>query len=232
VESPAGPERNMYPDVRVVERGRRQGRSPAATAGAVVVAEPLRIRLPDEPVTQGYIEIIDLGSGRRVVTVIEILSPSNKLAGPGRQLYLQKQEECRVGGVALVELDLLRAGPWALSVPEHLVPPSHRLAYRVCVARPAVEWLAEVCRVPLHERLPAINIPLRPADADVPLNLQTMIEQCYRNGGYDDDIDYEAEPVPPLAPEDARWADALLREQRRRSKRPGPRGKRATKRNG
>ena len=32
VESPTGPERNMYPDIRVVERGRRHSRNPAAIA--------------------------------------------------------------------------------------------------------------------------------------------------------------------------------------------------------
>src|SRR5436305_4085646 len=67
VESPHSPERNMYPDIRVVERGRLGSRGPAARIGGVAVAEPLRIRLPDEPVTQGYIEILDLATGRRVV---------------------------------------------------------------------------------------------------------------------------------------------------------------------
>ncbi len=232
VESPSGPDRNMYPDIRVVERGRRQRRARSATASAMVLAEPLRIHLPDEPLTQGYIEILNVGTGRRVVTVIEILSPSNKAAGPGRQLYTKNQQECKAGGVSLVEIDLLRAGPWALSIPESLVPRSHRLAYRVCVTRPGVEWLAEVYRVPLRERLPPINIPLRPTDADIPLDLQALLDQCYRNGGYDDDIDYQAEPDPPLSREDARWADALLREQRRRRpKRSGGRPQRPRKRN-
>jgi hypothetical protein len=36
---------------------------------------------PAAPVRQGFIEIIDLKAGRRVVTVIEILCPSNKLPG-------------------------------------------------------------------------------------------------------------------------------------------------------
>src|SRR5437899_1402709 len=143
VEVPNGRERNMYPDVRVVERGRARSRAPAATAGGVAVAEPLRIRLPDEPVTQGYIEIIDLATGRRVVTVIEVLSPSNKAAGPGRELYEQKQRECKEGAVHLVEIDLLRAGPWVLSDPQHLVPVSYRATYRVCVFRSGAEWLGE-----------------------------------------------------------------------------------------
>jgi Protein of unknown function (DUF4058) len=69
--------------------------------------------------------------------------------------------------------------------------------------------------VPLRERLPVISIPLRPEDHEVPLPFQVVLDQCYHNGGYDD-IDYRAEPDPPLPAEDASWADALLREQRRR----------------
>jgi Protein of unknown function (DUF4058) len=75
--------------------------------------------------------------------------------------------------------------------------------------------LVEVYRVPLRERLPVISIPPRPADPDVSLDLQTILEQCYRNGGYDD-IDYRAEPHPSLKTADAKWADALLRERARR----------------
>ena len=71
---------------------------PFETGNGIAVAEPLVVHLEqDEPVRQGFIEIIDIKSGRRVVTVIEILSPSNKLPGPGRELYLKKQDELRAG---------------------------------------------------------------------------------------------------------------------------------------
>jgi hypothetical protein len=59
-------------------------------------------------------------------------------------------------------------------------------------------------------------VPLRQTDAEVPLDLQTLIEQCYRNGGYDDDLDYRHAPDPPLAADDESWADNLLRSQGRR----------------
>jgi len=70
--------------------------------------------------------------------------------------------------------------------------------------------------VPLRERLPIIRLPLRSTDPDIPLDLQVVIDQCYRNGGYDEDIDYSVEPDPPLGVEDAHWADTLLREAGRR----------------
>ena len=46
-------------------------------------------------------------------------------------------------------------------------------------------------------------------DADVPLNLQALIERCYHHGRYDD-INYRADPHPPLEPADAAWANELL----------------------
>ena len=62
-----------------------------------------------------------------------------------------------------------------------------------------------------------IRIPLREMDADVPLDLQALVEACYRNGDYEDDLDYQQEPNPPLEAPDALWADALLRRVGRRA---------------
>jgi hypothetical protein len=212
VEPTEGRTRNIAPDVRVVERGRRQEPGLRASNG-IAVAEPLVVHLEqDEPVRQGFIEIIDIKSGRRVVTVIEILSPSNKLAGPGRDLYLKKQEELRAGGVSLVEINLNRTGKHVLTVPFDRIPDGHRKPYAACVRRGWNPLEIEYYPIPLRERLPAIAIPLRRDDPDVPLDLQALLDQCYEAAGYDD-IDYGEEPDPPLTPDDARWADALLRER-------------------
>jgi hypothetical protein len=40
--------------------------------------------------------------------------------------------------------------------------------------------------------------------------------QGYDRGRYAHRLDYRREPVPPLSPEDAAWADARLRQQGRR----------------
>ena len=84
----------------------------------------------------------------------------------------------------------------------------------------ALSWLIRallwpwslIYRAGLAERLPVIPIPLRETDSDVTLDLQALIDQCYRNGRYDD-LDYKAEPNPPLDPPDAAWADELLRSK-------------------
>ncbi|MBI1913765.1 MAG: DUF4058 family protein [Planctomycetes bacterium] len=72
---------------------------------------------------------------------------------------------------------------------------------------------AEVYLLPLSAKLPTVKIPLRPSDADVLLDLQALIEQCYRKGRYEGDLDYRRDPDPPLTGPDAEWAVELLRSQ-------------------
>ncbi len=203
-----------YPDVRVIESGRRGGGGTVATETAVATAEPLVVHFR-EPETQAFLEIRQTGPERRLITVLEILSPSNKV-GKGREQYLQKQHDLSESEVNLVEIDLLRAGRHVLQLPLSQYPASHRTPYKVCVHRGG-KASAEIYRAPLREPLPTIRVPLRPDDADVALDLQSLIAQVYHHGRYDD-IDYTLPPVPPLDPEDEAWADELLRTA---GKRPG-----------
>jgi hypothetical protein len=230
VDSPQEGERNVYPDVRVVQRSRGPT-AIAAQRGAAAVTQPLILQLTEEPVTETFIEIIDIGSGRRVVTVLEVLSAANKRPGAGQDLYRKKQGELIAGQVSLVEIDLLRAGQWVLSVEPRRIPRTHRTPYRVVVRRGWTPLQAELYAVPLRERLPTLQVPLRQSDADVPLDLQALLDRCYDNGGYQDDLDYEAEPAPALAADEAAWADTLLREkgQRRRPAAPRPASRRRKK---
>jgi hypothetical protein len=226
VESPQVMRRRIIPDVRIIEQRRKKPRSKTAVATSTA-AEPVVVYL-DEPVTEGFIEIRERSPAKRLVTVIELMSPSNKLPGAGQDQYRQKQRELREARVSLVEIDLLRAGnrvfPFStLPVPADLLTP-----YQVFVCRGWEPTAVEVYRVPLRERLPTIKIPLRRADKDAPLDLQALLDQGYRNGGYDEDVDYNDDLVPPLESADARWADALLRRQGvRRRRGPASSGRRA-----
>lgn len=209
VETEEGEYRAVHPDVRVVEYPRGPGEAATAEAG-VAVDEPLVLHLDDEPTRQGYLEIVDVASGNRVVTVIEFLSPTNKVPGEGQDLYLRKQREVLAARASLVEIDLTRSGRRVLSVPPERIPPSYRATYQAIVRRAWQPNRAEVYRMPLDRALPKVRVPLRETDADVPLELQALIDLCYANGRYDD-LDYKADPNPPLAPQDAAWADAWLR---------------------
>jgi hypothetical protein len=218
IEHPEGMRREYYPDVRVIERpGRRSG------ASGVAVAEPAEAALDDyflidiriEPKTESYIEVIDLRSGHRVITSIELISPTNKRGGEGRKLYIEKRDDMMRGGVNTVEIDLLREGETLIPAGPDQVPSSDNRAYLVWIWRAQDPERLGVHRISLRSQLPVIRIPLRHGDPDVALDLQSTLDQCYRNGGYDD-INYRLPPSPPLDPADEAWADALLREQGRR----------------
>ena len=167
------------------------------------------IQIPDEEQTETYIEIVDRTTGDRLVTVIELLSPTNKLGKDARRAYALKRHEVRSAGVNLVEIDLTRAGTRQLAA--WPIPRSHRTTFQACVTRaygvPRHQY--EVYAMPLREPLPPIKVPLRPGDTDVTIDLQTLVAKAYRNGAYDD-IDYTRPPSPPLGTTDANWAAERL----------------------
>jgi hypothetical protein len=190
------------------------------------VAEPLHVKVEAEPVTEPFLEIIDRESGNRVVTVIEFLSPSNKSPGANREQYQRKQREVCASDANLVEIDLNRFGGHTLAVPFMHLKPTARTPYMACVRRATRRDEAEVYPLPLWERLRAVKVPLRPGDADVPLDLQSLVEQCYRNGAYEGTLDYAADPDPPLLGAEKDWAEERLRERGLRPrKKPRRKGK-------
>lgn len=169
----------------------------------------------DEPLTEGFIRILDGANEYKVTTVVEFLSAANKAGANGTQEYLQRQRDVLSSDINLVEIDLLRRGQRVTAMPRQDIPLSHRTPYHVCVHRAWQGPQFEIYRLPLRERLPIIPIPLRQTDKDVTLDLQAVLDQAYRLGRYDD-LDYHSEPDPPLDPEEARWADELLRREGRR----------------
>jgi hypothetical protein len=201
--------RDVHASLIIYARDQLQSQLPGDLRARV--EERVVVEERSEPMTETFIEILDVGSGKRVVTVIEVLSLTNKFPGEGMEQYQRKQRELKDGGVSLVEIDLLRSGKHVLAVPRNRIPERGRTAYKVCVRRgwQADTW--ELYPLPLRAKLPTIMIPLRQTDADIRLDLQALIEQCYKNGGYEDDLDYRAEPDPPLDPDDAGWADEVLR---------------------
>jgi hypothetical protein len=109
-----------------------------------------------------------------------------------------------------VEIDLTRSGRRTLAVPEDRVPASHRTTYQVRVFRCQARARFEVYRVLLMLRLPTIRIPLRPTDPDVLLDLQSLVDQCYAMGRYDD-LNYGGQPDPPLHGDEAALVEDLLK---------------------
>jgi hypothetical protein len=230
LETPQGlGDHPLYPDVRVVEYTSERGLETRAEAGAVV-AEPLLVQAEPDPAIETFLEIIDRESGNRIVTVIEFLSPSNKSPGPNREQYLRKQREVCSSDANLVEIDLNRFGKHTLAFALDHVKPQYRTGYMGCVRRAARPGMAEVYPMPLWERLPILKVPLRPNDTDVPLDLQALVDQCYRNGAYEGTLNYAIDPDPPLSGADKDWASAWLSEKGMRPGKKSPRRKDKPKR--
>jgi hypothetical protein len=201
--------RAIYPDVRVYEDA-SQGNTTVTSTGGAAVAEPIVLEMEVEEHTETFVTILD-PEGGQLVTVIEFLSPANKLAGEGRNQFRRKRDELLASQVNFVELDLIRQGSWRDLLAPVVAPASIRTSHRVITRRFHQVRQIELYPLSLRQPLPAIPIPLRQGDKDVRLELQTMVDQAYRNGRYDR-IDYGAECHPPLEAEDAAWADELLRK--------------------
>lgn len=203
--------RVAYPDVKISETADR-----APSAGVVIseasVAEPVIVEYAGEPATETYLSIVEAGAGQRLVTVIEILSPADKLPGEGQRQYRRKQRELRDTGVSLVEIDLLRRGDRVLSLPVSRIPQRVRTPYQVCVRRGWQPRRFEIYPVPLRDPLPAIRVPLREGEEDIRLNVQTILELAYRKGRYHLTINYDRPPDPPLRGGDVKWARALIKK--------------------
>jgi Protein of unknown function (DUF4058) len=105
------------------ETPRDSGVAPEADPAVEVQVAPLEVE-------ETYVTIRDRQSGQRIVTVIELVSPTNKYAGPGRVSYVAKQTEVRQSTAHLVEIDLLRTGPHVVAVPEWAAR-AHARAVRV-----------------------------------------------------------------------------------------------------
>lgn len=194
-------EHRRRPDVKVYE-SRPIRSSQADSTSLVATAEPLLVTV-DEPMTERSVHIFDRHAGR-LVTVIEFLSPANKRSRLQREQFQARQQEFIAGGTNVVEIDLVRAGGWSVSVPEDAIPEPDRDAYRAVVVRASKPWVREFYRLALCHPLPTIRIPLRPDDADAALDLQQLVRQAWRDGDYSD-IDYSTARYPIFCAEDDRW---------------------------
>jgi len=209
VEFEQDPPRRIIPDVTVYERKQSSDAYSLHERGGVAVAEPLIFRVREPEITEGYIEIRERAGGK-VITVIEFLSPANKIGGTGQQKYLEKQREILRSEASLVEIDLVRAGNRVLALPAAEIPTHFTRDYLATISPGWDHCTIELYRMPLRERLPVLPIPLRPDEQRIHLDLQALIDEAYEKGGHDD-LNYSEPLDPPLQEDEAGWIAAILR---------------------
>ncbi len=157
-----------------------------------------------EEIYQPHILIRDRAS-RRVVTVIELLSPVNKAPETAaRAEFLRQRHEIMSSEAHWLEIDLLRAGER---------PPEVRGAgsyYALLKRGGAHDLFAWPCGV--RDPLPTIAVPLVPPFDDVALDLQLALDELFARYRYAELLDYSVPPPPPpfeLA--DAHWVAEQVR---------------------
>lgn len=201
--------RHIVPDVHIAQvHGWDTG---LHSEGNLIVAEPIVVEWFPPTTTEGYIEIRDRDGGQ-VVTVIEFLSPANKVGGVGQTKYLEKQDQILRSHASLVEIDLVRTGNYVMAAPRAGITDELLDDYLTCISPGSARSRFELYPMPIRQRLPILPIPLRPTDKRITLDLQQLLDHAYVAGRYDD-TNYSAPPPVPLKPEDSIWAAGLVKTQ-------------------
>jgi Protein of unknown function (DUF4058) len=173
-------------------------------AEAVATMEPVPMQmLYQEPTRESYLEILRLPD-RELVTVIEILSPSNKEM-PGRELYTRKREAIQNQYVNLVEIDFLKRGS-RLPTKEPL-PVGDYFAF---VARAQRRPITDTYAWSVRREIPPIRIPLKEPDPDIAIALGQVWKQAFDRGRYEEVLNYSADPPSFLRPADRDWAREIV----------------------
>lgn len=189
--------RGREPDVFVVEH---KHANTMASIAVGTISNPRVVSLPrQERKRKPYLKILDARQ-RRVVTVVELLSPSNKKPGEHYEQYLAKREEYFAAGVNLVEINLLRAG---------MHPPlgemdAENLQYYILVCRTNQMARAEIWVFGVRDPIPQFPIPLT-ASLAIPFDLKPCLDRSYREARYEREIDYSRPPVPIFGEVEAAW---------------------------
>lgn len=195
------------PDVSVYS----QSSTPVQTSSTATLpaqAESVAAIIPfPEELREGYLEIREVETGD-VITVIEVLSPTNKRAGRGRKAYNTKRLEVLSTPTHLVEIDLLRSGK-----PMRILSDIPKTDYRILICPGNRRPHARLYAFNVRQEIPKFLLPLQPGDTEPLVDLQSLLVEVYDQARFDMAIDYRREPVPPLKEEDRIWADAVLREQ-------------------
>jgi hypothetical protein len=166
--------------------------APPAFPVSVTVPMPMEFR-------EGYLAVRDTVT-QAVVTVVELLSPTNKCPGAGRHQYEVKRQSVLGSDTHLVEIDLLRGG-----TPMPVMGSEIQSDYRILVSRSQQCPRADLYCFNLPDLIPLFPLPLQSPDPEPVIDLHALLSQVYERAGYEVAIDYRCDPVISLDAEAADW---------------------------
>ena len=155
-----------------------------------------------------YVEVRTRTDGR-LVTLIDVVSPANKVTKAGKAAYLATRADALTHKAATVEIDVVTQGTPPLDFDRGGLPPCN---YTVTVTRSATPDRYEVYAAVIRSRLPKFKIPLAPDDRDTVLDLQAAFAKAYDASEAGKAINYKA-PFPAdvvLPPDDKVWVATWL----------------------
>jgi hypothetical protein len=189
------------PDIAVLTRSpeRDSGTRPEPGTAVLEVDVPL-----SDEVDETFLEVHEVLTGK-IVTVLEILSPANKLHAEGRKGYEEKRDRVLATRTNLVEVDLLRAGE-----PMPVIGAPIESDYRILVSRGDRRPRSRLYAFGLRQPIPRFPLPLLPGDSDPTVDLNSILHGLYDRARFDLRLDYARPAVPPLAEKDGAWARELI----------------------
>ncbi|MEO1093277.1 MAG: DUF4058 family protein [Cyanobacteria bacterium J06638_28] len=189
-------------DVAVTQRSSQET---IPTAAAQLV-QPRRVQVPmPVEVTERFLEV-RLVQTDAVVCVIEVLSPTNKRAGPGRTTYETKRQQILGSATNLVEIDLLRGGSAML-----LTDPVQK-TYSILISRSVARPDAALYEFDLVEPIPTFPVPLQMGDPEPIIDLQQLLDAVYNRARFDLAIDYAQPLKPKLSSQEMTWVQSHLQQ--------------------
>jgi hypothetical protein len=162
---------------------------------------------------EAFIEVRQRSDGR-LITLIEAISPANKITGEGRRVYLERRAEVKRVNAHVVEVDLIMQGQSLIDYAKDAAPV---LDYAVVVTRWTHPDRYEIYSATLSKRLPRFRVPLASDDRDTVLDLQAAVTRAYDHGDFGKLIDYQRDPATRLSDENRRWLHERLKEEKLRT---------------
>jgi hypothetical protein len=168
-----------------------------------VTEEPLFTSVIRQERHEEFIEIRQRTDGR-LVTVVDVAGPINKVLPEGRAAYHETRRQARAQSASVVEIDYSRDG-----LPEW--------DFAVTVTRCTQPERYEIYTSTLAKRLPRFKVPLAPDDRDTVLDLQATFARAYDQGNFAAHVDYARDPAGRMTDPQRDWVRDWLRQMRLRS---------------
>ncbi len=196
---PKTPERTVS-DIAIYQAETGTAASPSAGAHPTLLLPLAEAIIPDEDVSS---IVIYRAEGRqlpgRPVTRIELLSPANKPPGAYAKLYQIRRMETLLGGLVLVEIDLIHTRrPLDARIPSYVDRETGATPYHIVVHDPHPTWSegsSAVYATGIVDPLPSVSLPLVYPDR-VTLDFNTAYQRTYASSRlFHMWVDYAQEPV-------------------------------------